>query len=70
VLGDEAAHAFLGCAPRTFNITYGLLEDLDINIAIPIVTLDMGLDVTRQGTRPTPASGTPPSTRTRPTSRT
>src|SRR5262245_49697100 len=32
----------------TFNITYGLLDDLDLNIAIPIVTLDMGLDVTRQ----------------------
>jgi hypothetical protein len=32
----------------TFNLTYGLLDDLDLNIAIPIVTLDMGLDVTRQ----------------------
>jgi hypothetical protein len=32
----------------TFNITYGLRDDLDLNIAIPIVTLDMGLDVTRQ----------------------
>jgi hypothetical protein len=32
----------------TFNITYGLLDDLDLNLAIPIVTLDMGLDVTRQ----------------------
>ena len=32
----------------TFNITYGLLDDLDLNIAIPIVTLDMDMDVTRQ----------------------
>jgi hypothetical protein len=32
----------------TFNITYGLLDDLDLNIAIPIVTLDMDTDVTRQ----------------------
>src|SRR5262249_26028688 len=34
----------------TFNITYGLLDDLDVNIAIPIVTLDMDLDVSRQDT--------------------
>jgi hypothetical protein len=34
----------------TFNFTYGLLEDLDINIAVPIVTLDMDLDVSRQDT--------------------
>ena len=34
----------------TFNITYGLLDDLDVNIAIPIVTLDMNLDVSRQDT--------------------
>ena len=32
----------------TFNITYGLLDNLDLNIAIPIVTLDMDMDVTRQ----------------------
>ena len=29
----------------TFNITYGVRDDLDVNIAIPIVTLDMDLDV-------------------------
>ena len=29
----------------TFNITYGLRDDLDVNLAIPIVTLDMDLDV-------------------------
>jgi hypothetical protein len=29
----------------TFNFTYGLRDDLDLNIAIPIVTLDMDLDV-------------------------
>ena len=38
----------------TFNFTYGLLDDLDLNIAIPIVTLDMGLDVTRQDTPSAP----------------
>jgi Putative MetA-pathway of phenol degradation len=34
----------------TFNITYGVTDDLDVNIAIPIATLDMDLDVTRQDT--------------------
>ena len=34
----------------TFNITYGLLDDLDLNLAIPLVTLDLGLDATRQDT--------------------
>jgi hypothetical protein len=34
----------------TFNITYGLLDDLDLNLAIPIVTLDLGLDASRQDT--------------------
>ncbi len=29
----------------TFNITYGVRDDLDVNVAIPIVTLDMDLDV-------------------------
>jgi hypothetical protein len=29
---------------RGFYLTYGLLDDLDLNIAIPIVTLDMSLD--------------------------
>src|SRR5262249_10035325 len=32
----------------TFNFTYGVTDDLDVNVAIPIATLDMGLDVTRQ----------------------
>ena len=39
----------------TFNFTYGVLDDLDVNIAIPIVTLDMGLDVTRQDTPNSPS---------------
>jgi hypothetical protein len=34
----------------TFNLTYGVLDDLDINIAVPIATLDMDLDITRQDT--------------------
>ena len=29
----------------TFNITYGVTDDLDLNVAIPIVTLDMDLGV-------------------------
>jgi hypothetical protein len=32
----------------TFNFTYGVADDLDVNVAIPIATLDMSLDVTRQ----------------------
>ena len=32
----------------TFNFTYGVTDDLDVNVAIPIATLDMSLDVTRQ----------------------
>jgi len=32
----------------TFNLTYGVTDDLDLNIAIPIVTLDMDLDVSGQ----------------------
>src|SRR5262249_25155235 len=32
----------------TLNITYVLLDDLDLNIVMPIVTLDMALDVSRQ----------------------
>lgn len=32
----------------TFNFTYGVTDDLDVNVAIPIATLDMGLDVTRR----------------------
>jgi len=32
----------------TFNITYGVTDDLDVNVAIPIVTLDMDLDVSGQ----------------------
>ena len=38
----------------TFNFTYGVTDDLDINIAIPIATLDMDLDVTRQDTPSSP----------------
>jgi hypothetical protein len=38
----------------TFNFTYGVTDDLDINIAIPIATLDMDLDVTRQDTPTSP----------------
>ena len=34
----------------TFNLTYGVTDDLDVNIAVPIATLDMDLDVTRQDT--------------------
>ena len=29
----------------TFNFTYGVRDDLDVNVAIPIVTLDMDLDI-------------------------
>jgi hypothetical protein len=29
----------------TFNLTYRVRDDLDVNVAIPIVTLDMDLDV-------------------------
>jgi hypothetical protein len=32
----------------TFNLTYGLTDDLDVNIAVPIMTLDGDLDVSRQ----------------------
>jgi hypothetical protein len=32
----------------TFNITYGVTDDLDVNVAIPIVTPDMDLDVSGQ----------------------
>jgi hypothetical protein len=38
----------------TFNFTYGVTDDLDVNIAVPIATLDMGLDVTRQDTPSSP----------------
>ncbi len=34
----------------TFNLTYGVTDDLDVNVAIPIATLDMDLDITRQDT--------------------
>ena len=34
----------------TFNLTYGVTDDLDVNVALPIATLDMDLDVTRQDT--------------------
>jgi len=32
----------------TFNLTYGVTDDLDVNVAIPIMTLDGDLDVSRQ----------------------
>src|SRR4029450_4986923 len=32
----------------TLNLTYGVTDDLDVNVALPIATLDLGLDVTRQ----------------------
>jgi hypothetical protein len=32
----------------TFNVTYGLTDDLDLNVALPIATLDTDLQVTRQ----------------------
>src|SRR4029450_4126250 len=32
----------------TFNLTYGVTDDLDVNVAIPIATLDMDLHVSRQ----------------------
>lgn len=32
----------------TFNLTYGVTDDLDVNVAIPIATLDMDLRVSRQ----------------------
>jgi hypothetical protein len=45
---DYQARTDLDYSVSTLNITYGLLDDLDLNIAIPLVTLDMGLDITRQ----------------------
>src|SRR5262245_5402130 len=32
----------------TFNLTYGVTDNLDVNVAIPIMTLDGDLDVSRQ----------------------
>ena len=32
----------------TLNLTYGVTDDLDVNVALPIATLDLDLDVTRQ----------------------
>jgi hypothetical protein len=32
----------------TFNLTYGVTDDIDVNIAVPIMTLDADLDVSRQ----------------------
>jgi hypothetical protein len=32
----------------TFNLTYGVTDDIDVNIAVPIMTLDTDLDVSRQ----------------------
>jgi hypothetical protein len=34
----------------TFNFTYGVTDDIDVNVAIPIATLDADLRVTRQDT--------------------
>jgi hypothetical protein len=42
---EYRARTDLTYAVGTFNITYGLRDDLDVNVAIPIVTLDMDLDV-------------------------
>ena len=36
----------------TFNFTYGVRDDLDVNVAIPIVTLDMDLGASRAGASP------------------
>ena len=38
----------------TFNVTYGLTDDLDLNLALPIMTLDFPLDVTRQDSAGSP----------------
>jgi hypothetical protein len=32
----------------TFNLTYGVTDDIDVNIAVPIMTLDADLNVSRQ----------------------
>lgn len=40
-----AARTDLTYSVSTFNITYGVRDDLDVNVAIPIVTLDMDLGI-------------------------
>jgi hypothetical protein len=40
---DYRARTDLVCSVGTFNLTYGVLDDLDVNVAIPIVTLDLDL---------------------------
>src|SRR4029450_12463063 len=42
---DYKALADLVYTVGTFNLTYGVTDDLDVNVAIPIATLDMDLDV-------------------------
>lgn len=40
-----AARTELVYSVSTFNVTYGVRDDLDVNVAIPIVTLDMDLGI-------------------------